>query len=46
MSAHAQIVVAGAGHNSLTTAAYLAVAGYEVLVLDSRHIPGGGAASE
>ena len=46
MSAHAQIVVAGAGHNSLITAAYLAVAGYEVLVLDSRHIPGGGAASE
>src|SRR5688500_11274965 len=46
MSAHAQIVVAGAGHNSLITAAYLAVAGYEVLVLDSRAIPGGGAASE
>ena len=46
MSAHAQIVVAGAGHNSLITAAYLAVAGYEVVVLDSRHIPGGGAASE
>ena len=41
-----EIVVAGAGHNSLVTAAYLAVAGYEVLVLDSRHIPGGGAASE
>ena len=46
MSADAQIVVAGAGHNSLITAAYLAVAGYDVLVLDSRHIPGGGAASE
>lgn len=46
MSRHAQIVVAGAGHNSLLTAAYLAVAGYEVLVLDARHIPGGGAASE
>jgi phytoene dehydrogenase-like protein len=42
----AEIVVAGAGHNSLITAAYLAVAGYEVLVLDARHIPGGGAASE
>ena len=46
MSASAEIVVAGAGHNSLITAAYLARAGYEVLVLDSRHIPGGGAASE
>jgi phytoene dehydrogenase-like protein len=41
-----QIVVAGAGHNSLITAAYLALAGYEVLVLDARAIPGGGAASE
>jgi phytoene dehydrogenase-like protein len=42
----AQIVVAGAGHNSLITAAYLALAGYSVVVLDSRPIPGGGAASE
>jgi phytoene dehydrogenase-like protein len=41
-----EVVVAGAGHNSLITAAYLAVAGHEVVVLDSRHIPGGGAASE
>ena len=40
------VVVAGAGHNSLITAAYLAQAGYEVLVLDARPIPGGGAASE
>jgi phytoene dehydrogenase-like protein len=40
------IVVAGAGHNSLITAAYLAVSGREVVVLDSRTIPGGGAASE
>jgi phytoene dehydrogenase-like protein len=46
MSADADIVVAGAGHNSLVTAAYLALAGYQVLVLDSRSIPGGGAASE
>jgi phytoene dehydrogenase-like protein len=46
MTAKAQIVVAGAGHNSLIAAAYLAVAGYDVLVLDSRAIPGGGAASE
>jgi phytoene dehydrogenase-like protein len=46
MTADAHIVVAGAGHNSLITAAYLALAGYEVLVLDARDIPGGGAASE
>jgi phytoene dehydrogenase-like protein len=42
----ADVVVAGAGHNSLVTAAYLAVSGREVLVLDSRAIPGGGAATE
>ena len=42
----ADVVVAGAGHNSLVTAAYLAVSGREVLVLDSRSIPGGGAATE
>src|ERR671918_2831578 len=46
MSERADIVVAGAGHNSLITAAYLARAGHEVLVLDARSIPGGGAASE
>jgi phytoene dehydrogenase-like protein len=40
------VVVAGAGHNSLVTAAYLAVSGREVLVLDSRAVPGGGAATE
>jgi phytoene dehydrogenase-like protein len=42
----ADVVVAGAGHNSLITAAYLAAAGYEVVVLDARAVPGGGAASE
>ena len=46
MTQTADIVVAGAGHNSLITAAYLARAGYDVLVLDARPIPGGGAASE
>jgi phytoene dehydrogenase-like protein len=45
-SVRADIVVAGAGHNSLITAAYLAAAGHEVVVLDSRAIPGGGAATE
>jgi phytoene dehydrogenase-like protein len=42
----ADIVVAGAGHNSLITAAYLAKAGYSVIVLDARPIPGGGASTE
>jgi phytoene dehydrogenase-like protein len=42
----ADIVVAGAGHNSLITAAYLAKAGYQCLVLDARDIPGGGTSTE
>jgi phytoene dehydrogenase-like protein len=37
------IVVAGAGHNSLIAVAYLAKAGYRCLVLESRAIVGGGA---
>lgn len=37
------IVVAGAGHNSLVTAAYLAKAGYSVIVLEGRPMIGGGA---
>jgi phytoene dehydrogenase-like protein len=36
------IVVAGAGHNSLITTAYLAKAGYRCLVLEGRPIVGGG----
>jgi phytoene dehydrogenase-like protein len=40
------VVVAGAGHNSLITACYLAKAGYRCVVLDARPIPGGGAATE
>jgi phytoene dehydrogenase-like protein len=40
------VVVAGAGHNSLITAAYLARAGYRCRVLDARALPGGGVASE
>src|ERR1700733_9828884 len=35
-------VVAGAGHNSLVCAAYLAKAGYRVLVLEGRPTIGGG----
>jgi phytoene dehydrogenase-like protein len=46
VSAVVDIVVAGGGHNSLITAAYLAKAGYEVLVLDARPIAGGAAATE
>jgi phytoene dehydrogenase-like protein len=46
MTYDADIVVAGAGHNSLITACYLAKAGYRCLVLDARAIPGGGAATE
>jgi phytoene dehydrogenase-like protein len=46
MTNTADVVIAGGGHNSLITAAYLARAGYECLVLDARSIPGGGAATE
>lgn len=46
MTSSADIVVAGAGHNSLITAAYLAKAGHEVVVLDARSVPGGGVATE
>lgn len=42
----ADVVVAGGGHNSLITAAYLARAGYECVVLDARHVIGGGAVTE
>ncbi len=36
----------GAGHNGLTCAAYLAKAGYKVLVLERRHIVGGAVVTE
>ena len=36
------IVVAGAGHNSLIASAYLAKAGYRCLILESRALVGGG----
>jgi phytoene dehydrogenase-like protein len=42
----ADIVVAGAGHNSLIAAAYLTRAGHRCLVLDARAAPGGGVATE
>ena len=40
------VVVAGAGHNSLIAAAYLSRAGHRCRVLDARPMPGGGVASE
>ena len=46
MSATPDVVVAGAGHNSLVTAAYLARAGFEVLVLEARPVVGGNTATE
>lgn len=42
----ADFVVAGAGHNSLITACYLARAGHKCAILDARAIPGGGCATE
>ena len=42
----ADVVVAGAGHNSLVAAAYLAQAGYRLCVLDARPILGGDTATE
>jgi len=39
-------IVIGAGHNGLTTAAYLAKAGKKVLVLERRHVLGGAAVTE
>jgi phytoene dehydrogenase-like protein len=46
MTTTADVVVAGAGHNSLIAAAYLAKAGYECLILDARPIAGGAATTE
>src|ERR1039458_5154442 len=40
------IVVAGAGHNSLSTAAYLAKAGFRCLVLEGQSMVGGGVKTE
>ncbi|HEX5261255.1 MAG TPA: FAD-dependent oxidoreductase, partial [Gaiellales bacterium] len=36
-----EVVVAGAGHNGLVAATYLARAGRDVLVVERRHRPGG-----
>jgi phytoene dehydrogenase-like protein len=39
-------IIIGAGHNGLTTAAYLAQAGLNVLVLERRHLVGGATVTE
>jgi phytoene dehydrogenase-like protein len=46
VSSTPDVVVAGAGHNSLVTAAYLAKAGFRVLVLEARPVVGGNTATE
>ncbi|MBD2092524.1 NAD(P)/FAD-dependent oxidoreductase [Microcoleus sp. FACHB-1515] len=40
------IILIGAGHNALVCAAYLLKAGYSVLLLEKRSIPGGAATTE
>ncbi len=40
------VIIIGAGHNGLTCAAYLLKAGYSVLLLEKRSVPGGGATTE
>lgn len=40
------VVIIGAGHNGLVCAAYLLKAGYTVLLLEARSVPGGAATTE
>lgn len=46
LPAQAEVVVIGAGHNSLVCAAYLARAGLDVLVLEASPTPGGNTRTE
>ncbi|MBD3882849.1 NAD(P)/FAD-dependent oxidoreductase [Phormidium tenue FACHB-886] len=43
---HYDVIMIGAGHNALVCAAYLLKAGYRVLLLEKRDIPGGAATTE
>ncbi len=43
---HSDVVIIGAGHNGLVCAAYLLKAGYSVVLLEKRSVPGGGATTE
>jgi beta-carotene ketolase (CrtO type) len=40
------VIIIGAGHNGLVCAAYLLKAGYKVLLLEKRSVPGGAATTE
>lgn len=40
------VIIIGAGHNGLTCASYLLKAGYSVLLLEKRSVPGGAATTE
>ncbi len=40
------VIIIGAGHNGLVCAAYLLKAGYSVLLLEKRSVPGGAATTE
>ena len=46
MAAEFDVVVIGAGHNGLTCAAYLGMAGLRVKVLEKRPVVGGAAVTE
>jgi len=46
MAARYDAIVIGGGHNGLVHAAYLARAGWKVLVLERRHVTGGAAVTE
>ena len=46
MTEQYDIVIAGAGHNSLITAAYLGKAGYSCLLLEARPVIGGNTMTE
>ena len=46
MAAAYDAIIVGGGHNGLTCAAYLAMAGQKVVVLERRHVVGGAAVTE